>query len=181
MGIVALKSEADGSGCHSLAKMVGSHWEHLCTPLDHDSLAPIQEDQKVDSLTCLSVGICICKGSGIVLRSMRNAFINAMKKILPPKSQGRTLLQNGFIIVRLESSPAAACVIGPQPQPEECLAAHVGMQYLSPFRPTYQVLRCVHTEDGTLAVGDRVFFQAAPSAYTRVKQCSPALAACGPC
>lgn len=95
--------------------------------------APIKQNE------CFAAGRCVCRGQGADLRRFRNECLRAMKAAFPKDGPDRKCLLEGFVVLRLTGRPRDdnldALVELDDPVKETWL--HVGLQYLSPYRPTF--------------------------------------------
>lgn len=124
---------------------------------------------------CRAAGQCVCQGPGCALRRFRNAFLRALKAAFPTQSLGRKHLVDGFVFVRLTGRPsddnADAFVELDEPIKETWL--HVGLQYLSPFRPTFMEVHVVEGPASGDLAQDQFWVQAIPGVPTRVNNLGP--------
>lgn len=129
--------QANASSC------MKEYWAKAHTLLGGQQSAPATD--KTDPPTmCQLAGRCICSGVGKDLRALRDAVLRSMKRTFPAGSSERKRLLEGFVVLRL------SCVaIGNDPHDPGCTGVakdiflHVGMMYLSPYRPTYLCLDLV--------------------------------------
>jgi hypothetical protein len=136
------------SGGLSLRSALAEDWarrhftllERECPTLQQPAMAP-RKDKPPD---CLSAGICLCNARGQKTQQMYDAFIVELKKAFPRNST-RHLLNDGFAVCQLCRSRAdrdldTGCEPHPHFSEKDTLYLHVGLQYGSPFRPTFSLL-----------------------------------------
>ena len=126
---------------------------------------------------CRAFGRCTNDPAGVgrEIWRFRNAVLRRLKAQCPRGSQGRADLHQGFIVLRFVGHPSDA-VLGAGDavavaDATECeaieLFAQVGLQYWSPYRPTYQIVERVVCPPGeAAAVGNRIYVKA-PRASNR--------------
>jgi len=87
---------------------------------------------------CSEAGICLCSDSGCRVWQLLCKFINAIKLAFPSSGSNRTsLLTKSHIFALIEGCPqATAETEGFSGQIVELW--HIGIQYLTPFRPTFR-------------------------------------------
>lgn len=140
-GLSRAVSWSHTSHATNLSSCLKEDWARMHQPLVVDEAAPSNVGVSAPA-PCLEAGFCVCSGDGKVLRRIRDQFLSAMKKAFPRQSPQRDLLRNASVV---------ACVSGTRitDDYEEMLAAecvsrtvywHIGLMYLSPFRPTVMVL-----------------------------------------
>lgn len=90
----------------------------------------------------MRAGRCLCTQAGQRLRRLRNKFLQAMKTAFPPASPERGALMAGSIVAHIAWRPATddgqGASLPADPPLESWL--HVGLMYLSPYRPTFMQL-----------------------------------------
>jgi hypothetical protein len=114
-------------------------------PIPPKSAAATKKDK------CRSAGECLCKGDGKRLKSFfYKLCFHVIKHNCKPGSRGRSLLTSGYIVVGLfpmdmpEDHRAPLNEIAAPDFVEGKTQAswyHVGLQYLSPYKPCVHVLR----------------------------------------
>ena len=89
--------------------------------------------------------MCLCKGEGRLLRAYANKLIDlGIKARARPKTDNRRLLVDGFFVLALTPQSVEGVTARNElapPSAHECVDTcwlHVGLMYLSPFRPTFQ-------------------------------------------
>lgn len=157
------------SAMHTALEM---DWRRRTSLVDAEGAALIPDPTRQEKALqeCLVAGVCLCSPEGKVLkRFCSHLLAKGFKAACPPLSAARRLLAEGGITIALASAP-------PPPQtadvsevvPPDCLAApataslwlHIGLMYLSPFRPTFQKLLLAPDQP---ADGGRVLLTAAGS------------------
>lgn len=97
----------------------------------------------------LHCGVCLCSGDGPKTKQIAERLLAHMRQVfpLPNESGNRKRLLDGFIVLRVCGEPESydyedmlAC--------EDCFADmwfHIGLHYLSPFRPA--MLRVIEVDE----------------------------------
>ena len=131
---------------HMLPSLEGA-WFARHTMLAHDDCPPVAGDRDAvvpAESDCLLAGICLCDDAGQLFRRKADRFNNVLKSVFAPLSGIRSQLTDGLIIARLQGertdyeanlAEAEGCNVD--------VWLHVGMHYLSPFRPTWHVVQPV--------------------------------------
>jgi hypothetical protein len=109
---------------------------------------------------CEVAGMCVHQGDGLKLYMFRNIVLATLKKVFPPKTKLREQLVDGFVIITFHASVLGHTDVGALPAHDQFVALHIGMQYLSPYRPTFQELFLETTATPELGTLQRVFFKA---------------------
>eukprot|EP00971_Amphidinium_carterae_P338162 6475368-Amphidinium_carterae.2 len=109
---------------------------------------------------CLTDGFCSCTHLGKVIKRTKNACKNILQRVAPrtDKEQRQLLLNGGYVLEIAPDSPslspdtawgAAALEVledeQTSPGNRSTVWLHIAMQYLKPWRSTYQVLDYVET------------------------------------
>ena len=151
----------------NLRSTLSNDWDRQQQSKQHDAQAALPEDLPVPTL-CSQHGLCLCTGIGRQVFALRNAFLKAQKACLQRADVTRKgLLMDGFVVAQLIKGPSVETKpksswgsrIGQVPghgleagamQTREqfqtdVVWVHIGLQYLKPYRPTFQVLE-VHQE-----------------------------------
>lgn len=87
---------------------------------------------------CFQVGVCLCSEEGVKLYQLSGRFLNTLKLQFPASGNFRVSLLKAsriFILLRACSLDEAKKV---KPNFTTALVWHVGIQYLTPFRPTFR-------------------------------------------
>ena len=108
---------------------------------------------------CRACGVCLCSDDGQTLKRFTSCLLDrGLKPHTRPKTANRKLLSDGYIILALtpqsipEGVRRAEDMVAPDvARDSETVWQHVGLMYLSPFRPTFHSL--VPSETGSLVVG----------------------------
>jgi hypothetical protein len=149
-----------GLGPDTLGHAMHRHWHSIAAAVKHEDAPPIAAPEHgASSISCLDAGMCICSGVGVIVYALRNSLLRVLKQECPPKSHRRTLLVDGSVVLLFAAWNHAHIGDGPRPLPDKTLAAHVGLMYLSPFRPTYHVVCVQSKDDGHLASRRTVFVE----------------------
>lgn len=124
-----------------LSTSLRQHWEQAHKTLMEDSAVVVDAADSVPS-SCRIVGRCLCSAAGRSLKRFRDMFLQCMKAVFPQGSDLRRRLMDGSIVVRLQGQPLDddedAFLAEDDPFKESWL--HIGLQYLSPYRPTFAQL-----------------------------------------
>lgn len=88
---------------------------------------------------CMRAGQCVCTGAGRQLAAFRNRFLQAMKTMFRPGTDMRKLLLSGFVVAHIVGRPGGEGAGDGAAEPDQGthLWLHVGLMYLSPYRPTF--------------------------------------------
>lgn len=109
-------------------------------------------------------GVCLCTGSGLTLASYTDALLLLMRGIFRPKTPQRELLVSGHIVIRILGNS----LLPEDDEDVDLLASlegtkddwwHIGLNYLSPFKPTLMSVKPVEKDDETVPSADRVFIE----------------------
>ena len=123
-------------------------WAEQHQTVMHNMCPPVGVAGAMSSV-CRDAGICICSVQGRRLYRFRNALLRQMKASFKEPSK-RNLLAEGFVVAHL-SCISGPMEDGPDSGPGEGgmhdLWLHVGLQYFSPYRPTYHILQKVDSPD----------------------------------
>ena len=130
------------------------HWTVL------QEAAPKLSQDKLRKITkCQEAGMCLCSAGGKELAQLQVRLLKLLKQHFGP-GRGREALQHGLVCVcaRAEACPPRF------PQPVE-LWWHIGLMYLSPFRPTFLELEKCDAPAGEadMVVPGRTFLRVRPS------------------
>jgi hypothetical protein len=128
------------------------------SPAPKKSTKPITTTPKLSE--CELAGMCVHQGAGLRLYMFRNIVLATMKRMFPHKSKLREQLLDGFIVVVFHSSVLGHTDVGALPQSDQVVAMHIGMHYLSPYRPTFQQVTVDNASVHELGSLPRVFFKA---------------------
>ena len=92
--------------------------------------------------TCLEAGVCLCSPSGCKLWNLLDRLLTTMKRVFPfTGSLRQSLLKRSGVFVLLRGCPQADAKAKADAEGcpvKETHIWHVGIQYLSPFRPTFR-------------------------------------------
>ena len=124
-------------GGREVLDAVDQMWSTKHTTVTHAACPPIYGATLAKPSKCCEAGICICKGDGARLRRMRVAWgAQMLRRDFKPHSQGRKLLSDGALFLRLEAFDVVD-VEKPAPDVPQCHWWHVSLMYWSPVRPTF--------------------------------------------
>lgn len=135
-----------------LSKALETDWDAKHQMVFAADCEAIPEDTDKETL-CSQVGRCLCDPAGKQLRAFRERVVAALKAHCPFKSTERTRLQDGeyFLVLRGSQRPPVADEMGGDEFALHTCARvvvlHIAVQYLSPFRSTFQVM-CVEGVGG---------------------------------
>ena len=104
--------------------------------------------------------MCVHEGAGLRLYYFRNLVLAKMKQIFPPKTDLRAKLVDGFAFLVFHASVMGHTDIGALPAADQTVALHIGMHYLSPYRPTFHRVVLQHECAPVVGKPPRVFFKA---------------------
>lgn len=123
---------------NALAEDSNNHQHLICAK----DVAPIVEKRRPSSI-CVDAGFCLCDASGRVVHFFGSRLLGTLKAACPPDSGNRALLVGCCIGLMLIGVPvpeagSASSEVGVHTTSEAIAFVHVSLQYLSPFRPTFQ-------------------------------------------
>lgn len=123
-------------------------WERTHHALMEGECGPIVKKDDGQS-RCRLAGRCLCGLDGAKLQSLKNAFLRAMKRIFHKDSAHRSALLTGEILVHLTGRPkeGGSEAYLDMEEPTKSVLLQVGIMYLKPYQPTFQVLEL---EDGPI-------------------------------
>lgn len=125
-------------------------WERRHELVGCNDATPI--DKAVANNLCLRSGVCLCNEKGRKTKAMRTSWgVQALARSCKAGSHGRSLLNQGRLICRLESYERVG---GEEDLEFKSVFLHVSLMYWSPVRPTFVVLDCDHedVESGRVAL-----------------------------
>jgi hypothetical protein len=100
------------------------------------------QSARSEASTCEKFGTCIHTEPGKTLWKFRNTFLKQLKIMFPPgHTLSRKYLTTGFIVLEFEPQQDVSGVGVDGARAMESVYLHVSLMYLSPFRPTFQVVR----------------------------------------
>lgn len=125
------------SKASALSGCLAQSWDEMHRTVMEDQCGPCNADCPPPS-ECLLAGMCVCSGDGKELKKLRSLFLRAMKTTFPPTTPQRSMLLGGGIVVRMTSSSRDPLGTegGEQVTGNADLWLHIGMMYLTPYRPT---------------------------------------------
>ena len=124
------------------------------TDTDTDPAAASVPKQKYKP-TCLEAGVCLCSESGMLMWNLLTRLLTATKRVFPATGSLRQQLlkrSGSLMLVRGYPKDDVTATV------KETKLWHIGIQYLSPFRPTFR--ECLSLAENLDA--DVVPIQAAP-------------------
>ncbi len=152
----------------NLSSSLSRNWAAMHQLVMEEDCPPLEgnESELVREGACRAAGRCVCTGPGRQLHLLRSEFIASMKKVFRPGSSQRESLVSGRIVVRLTGETAAGAPDAPQALPTDVFL-HIGLMFLSPYRPTFMLVEA--TEDlREVAVDGRRLYIRAPALGTIV-------------
>lgn len=111
---------------------------------------------------CYDAGICLCTGDGPKLKLIGDLFLRLMKKVFAKGSGVREMLSAGRIVVLITGEPDTddyETILGMDAAFGQVLF-HLGLQYFSPFRPTFMEVHEVEAGEEAPASGGRRYVKA---------------------
>lgn len=140
------------------------HWaEDHETLMEEDCAVCLPDEDAKRKRICLDAGMCLCCDSGRMLYSFRNKFLLSLKRAFPPNSSGRASLVGGNILVKFVRRPPAGAdyeAILADDDPYQEVFLHISLMYLSPFRPTFQLLHKASDVNEMDPHPDRIYVKA---------------------
>ena len=134
--------------------------EDTVTPFAKPESEPSEEqqktkkDKKAKKPLCSEAGVCLCSETGCMVWQLLCRFINCIKLAFPANLPYRTTLLTKSDIFAVMEGCSQATVNTYGFQPEVVKVWHIGIQYLSPFKPTFR--ECTVSEDQNLSDEDVV-------------------------
>lgn len=128
-------------------------WQRKASMVDDEGLPPIPDRSHAEkrAMECFVAGVCLCSSEGKKLKQFCNAFLNkGLKVACGPHTAERRMLHEGYVVAALQSMPLPlAGVDAGHIVPTHCLEdpggaplwLHIGLMYLSPFRPTFHLMQ----------------------------------------
>lgn len=118
-------------------------WLDRSDLLLEEQCPPCADLPKDPAAECAALRFCICSEAGKRVHKKAHTFLAALKEACRPLSAARQRLKDGVIVVRLIGS--SRVVQRGELADVELHEAwwHIGMQYITPFRPTFMELRRV--------------------------------------
>lgn len=145
------KSAADAHGLTSsllpdgLGKALDDEWGKMHSTFMHKDCEQVpatpqpQRDDGVRFPHCRKVGFCVCTANGQALHKLQNAVLSKLKSVCRLGSRNRTLLAQGFVVLRLVQ-------LG-QPAGFDNTACemwwHLGFVLFKPYAPVVHMLKRV--------------------------------------
>lgn len=166
--VVDATAFAHASGATNLGAALESDWKHRHQIVLEESCSSIASQGNDAPSQCYTAGVCLCSGPGKTLAQMGSALLAHMKKVFAPRSDARRLLLDGFIVLRLTGAPGTDDEEEQIPRP--CLADrffHIGLMYLSPFRPTLLPLSAADAGEEAPIADGRLYVQVRTLAPTQ--------------
>ena len=161
---------ASASKSSNVAQTLDRWWSRAHETLQQEDCEPTAHlpDPGTD---CLRAGRCICSFDGQRLRLFRNRLIRAMKAACPAGSDQRVLLVDGRVVAHIVGGMMPAANVGKADfsSPSVDLWLHVGLMYLSPYRPTFMRVEPVGDLGECVSHPSRVYVKA--SIETTGKSC----------
>lgn len=127
----AIKTEKRGSAFAGAVELFVATCASQIGPRDSTKIpGPTKASKKIDE--CRLSGVCLCSAEGKRLLQFANRSIACLKRACRTIQGTKALLSAGFLLLRFsEAGPDAS---------QDDLYLHIGLQYLSPFRPTFTVM-----------------------------------------
>ena len=125
--------------------------EDTVTPFAKPESEPSEEqqktkkDKKAKKPLCSEAGVCLCSETGCMVWQLLCRFINCIKLAFPANLPYRTTLLTKSDIFAVMEGCSQATVITYGFQSEVVKVWHIGIQYLSPFKPTFR--ECTVSEE----------------------------------
>lgn len=143
------------------SKYLKTFWAQSHQGLVEDGRQPATDDTHKQS-ECYKAGVCVCCSAGRELKKLRGSFMSVLKKACPHGSPERKALVEGDIVVQISAKPSGDHTDAyiDKDSPEREVFLHVGLMYLSPFRPTFMEVVPVPNPSGDVVRERRQFVQA---------------------
>jgi hypothetical protein len=143
----------DHSNASNASSALCCDWAMRMASMKDIKLLPMAKPSKEElrRLKCLEFGVCVHEGDGLDLWCFTNKYLAVQKAPFKKGLENRLLLDDGFICVRLEwqrlevdgcDDPDEYEVMEPPPplQMTGVQWANIGLQYFSPYRPTFMLM-----------------------------------------
>lgn len=168
-GSAAVASWAHGNNSSNLSTSLREAWASSHRTLLEEECQPCA-DEVPEPSPCLAAGMCLCTGQGIMLKRLNNRFKAAMKEAFPVGSERKGLLVEGSIVARIRASWVVADfdAMLDMDEPERIIFLHIGLMYLSPYRPTVMVVERVPDLPETQTTAHRLYVKALSVSSTGV-------------
>lgn len=132
----------------NLDKVAASAHDQLMSTIMEADTEPVNTLGAEKLSKCQDALRCVCCGSGRHLFTIRNSCIRFLKDVFPIGSLDRKrVLVDGFVVLQFigslqqgGASSSSADVVEISTVLVQETWAHIGLQYLSPFRPTISVM-----------------------------------------
>ena len=128
---------ASGNGQRSaLGALVADDWERTHRTINPADCRPLGAD-KVEETNCFHAGMCLCSPEGRRLAQVAQGLLGALRRVCSVRTRARELLVTGHMVFRVVGYSERFEIADTLPMPcESDVWWHVGLCYLSPFRPT---------------------------------------------
>ena len=124
------------------------HLEHEALPAEDEGDGAEAPQSRSRKAACWEVGVCLCSEQGLQLYRLSGRFLQALKLQFPASGSFRVSLLKSSRIFLVLRSCAKEEVKDEKPQWLDTFVWHVGIMYLSPFRPTFREVTAVSDLDG---------------------------------
>jgi hypothetical protein len=133
---------------------IAADWGIKHTMQMHATAQPIPGETKAEKeqWRCLRAGVHLCGSVGDRLYKFRNAVIRMLKVRCPKGDALHDALVGGDLIlclVKVDAQPLENRVTPSLHDMEDACVAHIGLHYLSPYRPSVHYLRVSEQIDAT--------------------------------
>lgn len=136
---------------------IDSSWQAFSETLrEHDCPGHAGSYTEPPKQPCQDASMCVCSGAGYDLFLLRNSFFKHLKAVLKGNKLHQALLVEGKLVVRFSTD-----------MDDTDIWMHIGMHYLRPFRPTWQMVYPVAAPpaEPESVPGLRLYIQACVSSY----------------
>ena len=135
--------------------------ESDCEAIPAAALAMSAADQ-----SCYKAGMCVCAGKGKSIQDRVNSLLAHMRRLFPRASYQRAMGVSGHVVVRLVGKGGVLDDDGEVDLLASLDASasvywHIGLLYLSPFRPTFMKVNIVEGVNETEPTPERMYIESA--------------------
>lgn len=167
--VASSASWAHASKASNLSTSLKDAWSAMHKTLLEEECQPCVSTVESPS-PCWEAGMCICSVQGQKLKRLCNRFKAAMKVAFPVNSKEKGLLVDGSIVARVHGSWVVDDfeAMLQMTEFERTIYLHIGLMYLSPYRPTMLVVEPAPDLAETSASPHRMYVKASIMGTWRV-------------
>lgn len=142
---------AQGNIATNLASALEQEWLQTHRTLRHEECPTLSGAGGAPESKCYVAGVCLCSDAGQRLEQAGARLLRHMRKVFSARNGRRSKLVDGFIVLCVSHEPDGngENLLGPECEQGE-VYYHVGLQYQSPFRPTFMKCAISQQNNGEL-------------------------------